>query len=177
MKLQFAGRNFRSIAHPCCIDDYNYVKETVANSATPALKTHALTNRSIYGEDGVTHILPFEEEAFTYKEIDPNWTKSTLEQDASVQVNNKIMFAARVIWYNVYPVPKKLNGEKEPKVFCCIYHQGEFVFFCDFKDFEREFSFEREIKMYQVASKLEEGQVITEEQLKYLKSDHGCRCL
>ena len=55
MKLQFVGRDFEKVKHPCLLVDYNYIKNTVANSSAPAFKTHALTNRVIYDDDGATH--------------------------------------------------------------------------------------------------------------------------
>ena len=69
-------------------------------------------------------------------------------------------------------MPIDAQGKKKPKVFCCLYHRGQWVFHCDFEDFEREFSFKYELKMFEVASKMEEGEVISAEQLEFLSKNN-----
>ena len=71
---------------------------------------------------------------------------------ADAQVEAKFKFSLRVIWYKVTPVPTDALGNQRPKVFCCLFHSGQWVFHCDFEDFEREFSFRYELKMFEVAS-------------------------
>ena len=107
-----------------------------------ALKTHALSTTGATPED----------EFFTYHQINSSWTKETLEEAGEDQVKYKLLLSLRVIWYKVTPVPTDSAGKKMPKVFCCLFHKGKWAFFCDFKDFEREFSFKYELKMFEVAS-------------------------
>lgn len=62
--------------------------------------------------------------------------------------------ALRVIWLSVVPVPKNKSGENSPKIFCYLYHNGQWLFCCDYEDYEKQdkFSFEDEIKWLKLAT-------------------------
>ena len=81
-------------------------------------------------------------------------TRSELLLSTEDSIRNKLLLAARVVWYIVTPVPRNAEGVNQPTVFCCLFHNGKWVFHCDFKNFEKKFSFTREINLLELADSM-----------------------
>ena len=73
-------------------------------------------------------------------------SKTEIVRNAQKRIENKLRLAFRVIWYGVVPIPQDAEGDCEPKIFCCLYHCGKWVFCCDYDDFEDIFSFSEEVE-------------------------------
>ena len=87
------------------------------------------------------------------------YTTATIIQE---RISNILRLIFRVIWLSVLPVPKNEYGVNKPKVFCYLYHNGKFIFFCDYDDFETKLSFEEEIKQLERVSRL--GNILDDEE-------------
>ena len=88
--------------------------------------------------------------------------RETLLSYAASCITNKITLAARVIWWCVNPPPLDDTDCECHIIFCCLFHQGRWVFHCNFEDFEREFSITRELRILQVALAMPQGELLGE---------------
>ena len=84
-----------------------------AVEARPILKTYAFFSCSNTDPEITENLL-----------IREGMNRIDLLNNAHASIQNKMDLIARAIWYVVTPVTQNVNGVNQPKVFCCLFHNG-----------------------------------------------------
>ena len=149
IKLLLVGRNFSNVRNHCSLACYEGVKAAVRARPT-TLKTFAFFSS--------THANPFLPENVVVRR---GMNRYELQTVASASIRNKLLLIARVLWFIVTPIEQDESGQNQPKVFCCLFHNGHWVFQCDFKNFEKSINFKRELKILEKAADMDLDERLT----------------
>ena len=144
------GPNYEHVGNVCSLEDFEYVQQAV-RLAGPRLKTYASFGNS------------YADSIITTAELEPEMVKEELVSYSVACINNKISNSARAIWWCVNPPPLDDTDCEVPIIFCTLFHHGQWMYLCNFEDFEREFSVARELRILQVAAAMPQGEPLGEE--------------